>query len=56
VVPHTRLASEILCRLSVEEAARLTDETRLDLPPDADQPAYEIWRQRLQSRFTQLFC
>jgi enediyne biosynthesis protein E3 len=47
---HTRLACEILCQLSVEEAAQLTDVTLKDLPPDGADPAYEIWRQRVQHR------
>lgn len=48
---HTDQAAAILCRLSVEEAARLCDTTLENLPSNGPEPAYEIWRQRIQNHF-----
>jgi hypothetical protein len=48
---YTDLAARILCGLSAAEAAHLSDATLENLPDDASQPAYEIWRQRIQQRF-----
>ena len=48
---YTSLATKILCGLSAENAARITDEALENLPADADVPAYEIWRRRIQSHF-----
>jgi len=46
---HTELACQILCELDADAAAQLTDATRRCLPDDGKVPAYEIWRQRIQS-------
>jgi hypothetical protein len=46
-------AARILCGLSAGEAARLTDEALENLPGDSEEPAYEIWRRRIQNRFEQ---
>ncbi len=46
--PHTELACRVLCRRSAEDAAQLTRLTRRDLPADAEEPAFEVWRQRIQ--------
>lgn len=48
--PHTEMACQILCGLDAESAAQLTDATRRCLPGDGPVPAYEIWRQRIQSQ------
>ena len=48
MVEQTRVASEVLCELTAEAAADLTQETLVDLVPDGQQPAYEVWRQRIQ--------
>ncbi len=48
---YTERASEILCGLSVMEAAHLTDATLENLPTNQSEPAYEIWRRRIQERF-----
>lgn len=45
---HTELACQVLCGTSADEAAAITDRTLVDLPPDGAQPAYELWRQRVQ--------
>ena len=50
---HTALACEILCGLSADEAARVTDEALDDLPPDGAIPAYEVWRRRIQARWAE---
>jgi hypothetical protein len=51
VTPNTELASQILCEMPPEDAAALTDKAQIDLP-DGAVPAYEIFRQRIQSNFT----
>ena len=51
LLPHTDTACRILCGMSAEEAARVTDTTLADLPPDGDEPAYEVWRRRIQIHF-----
>lgn len=50
---HTKVACRILCGLSIEEAAFLTDVTLKKLPvtDDAELPKYEIWRRRIQQEF-----
>lgn len=51
LTPHTQRAAEILCGMSAAEAARLTDEALENLPANAAEPAYEIWRRRIQEQF-----
>jgi len=48
---HTELACGVLCRLSAEESASLTDEMLENLPKDGDEPAFATWRRRLQDYF-----
>jgi hypothetical protein len=48
--PHTELACGVLCGVSAEAAARVTDTALLRLPPDDVEPAYEIWRRRIQEQ------
>jgi hypothetical protein len=48
---YTSLATKILCGMSAENAARLTDAALENLPADAEVPAYEIWRRRIQNQF-----
>lgn len=50
---YTDIATRVLCGVSAEAAARLTDEAFENLPTDHDVPAYEIWRQRIQNYFGQ---
>ena len=47
----TDRAARILCGLSADEAARLTDAALENLPSDAAEPAFEIWRRRIQNHF-----
>jgi len=49
--PHTDLACEVLCGLPSEEAAGVSDAALADLPPDGSEPAFEVWRCRVQTRF-----
>jgi hypothetical protein len=46
---HTEMACGVICRRTTAELAALLDETGRDLPPDGAEPAFEVWRQRLQS-------
>ena len=48
VTAYTERASRILCNRSAAEAARLTDEALENLPGNGPEPAYEVWRQRIQ--------
>lgn len=48
---HTELACQILCGRSAEAASGVTDEALVDLPAQGVEPAYEIWRQRIQAQF-----
>jgi hypothetical protein len=49
----TELASEVLCGLPAAEAARLCDNTLLNLPAGGRQPAFEVWRERIQHHFSE---
>lgn len=50
VVPHTGLATEVLCCTTPDEAAALSLAARPDRP-EGDLPAYEVWRQRVAAEF-----
>lgn len=47
--PHTELACRCLASLPAERAAELTDSALADLPPDGEEPAFEVWRTRIQA-------
>lgn len=49
---HTELACQVLCGLSADAAAALTDEALENLPPDGSVPAYEVWRRRIQQHLS----
>lgn len=49
--PHTEVAARVFCGISAVEAAAITDECLIALPPDGDEPAYEAWRRRIQRHF-----
>ncbi|MFG2049439.1 DUF1702 family protein [Micromonospora sp. NPDC048935] len=51
LVPHTELATKILCNATVREAAAITDEAIPAGPDDAGTPAYELWRSAIAERF-----
>lgn len=47
---HTELACQLLCALSLQQAAAISDETRCRARADAD-PAYEVWRRLIREHF-----
>ena len=50
--PWTELACRVLCGLSAEKAARRAEDAGQDLPEDrAEEPAFEVWRGRIQDAF-----
>ena len=49
--PATQRACEAVCGMGTEAAAAITDIALVNLPSDGVEPAYEIWRQRVQARF-----
>ena len=49
--PHTELACRILCGVSGEDAAKITELAHEGLGGDGFEPAYEMWRRRVQTRF-----
>lgn len=51
LTPHTVQACQIFCGTNTTEAARVTDEALIDLPYTGSEPAYEIWRQRIQNHY-----
>lgn len=48
---HTEMACQILCGLSSEAAALITDVALESLSGDDEEPAYEVWRRRIQAQF-----
>lgn len=48
---HTEMACHVLCGVSADEAGKVTDDALADLADCDGVPAYEIWRQRIRSRF-----
>lgn len=50
-VEHTEAACQILCGQAVNSCAAVTEEALADLPTDGEEPAYEIWRQRIRATF-----
>jgi hypothetical protein len=51
-MPGTELGVKVHCDMSVEEAAAVTDEALQGLPADdTDVPRFEMWRERIRSRF-----
>ena len=49
---HTEMACQVICGLSASAAAQVTDAMLEKLPEDGAVPAYEVWRQRIQSQLT----
>lgn len=52
-MPHNELATQVFCGMTVAEAARVTDTTRVGLSESATLPAYGLWRQRTAGVFTE---
>jgi hypothetical protein len=51
LVPHTAVATGVLCGTTPEAAARLTHDLRPEVPVNDDVPAYEVWRRDIVDRF-----
>ena len=51
LVAHTERACETICGTSALEAAAVTDAALKNLPRDGPEPAFEIWRRRIQQEF-----
>jgi enediyne biosynthesis protein E3 len=49
VVPHTRVATRVLCGMTVEKAAQVCENALPEhtLPGPGGMPAYEVWRRRI---------
>jgi hypothetical protein len=43
----------VLCGVSAETAAAVTDVARRELQSGGAGPAYEVWRRRIRARFAQ---
>lgn len=54
IAPHTDLACEVLCGLSADAAASKTDSALQNLPTTSSEPAFEIWRKRIEVVFAEL--
>jgi enediyne biosynthesis protein E3 len=52
LVPHTKVACDVFCGTSAEEAAAVTDRCLKTLPPDGVEPAYQAWRARISASFS----
>lgn len=51
LVPHTETACEILCGMTATAAAEVTNDALDNLSSSKEQPAYELWRQRIIAEF-----
>nr|AAO25873.1 UnbL [Streptomyces citricolor] len=51
-VVHTELATRVFCGMTPAQAARVTQEVRPAGPVPGALPAYEVWRQAIADRFT----
>jgi enediyne biosynthesis protein E3 len=52
--PHTRVATEVFCGMSPDEAADICVRTRPDQSVQGELPAHEVWRRRIANEFVQL--
>ena len=51
LVPHTDLATQVLCGMSAEQAHAVSEAAKPEPPYTGDVPPYEVWRRRLAQRF-----
>lgn len=51
---HTDLACQVLCGLTSDKAASVADTAKENLPTHGAEPAYDIWRQRIEAQFMAL--
>jgi hypothetical protein len=54
LMPHNDVATQVFCGMTAEQASKVTDEARTDLPASGQLPAYEVWRQRISNEFVSL--
>ena len=54
VVPHTRLATQILCGTSPDQALHVTEDARRRARAAPDRPAYATWRRLVADEFVSL--
>ncbi|WP_408654118.1 DUF1702 family protein [Jatrophihabitans sp.] len=54
VVPHTRLATQVFCGMTPEQASQASTDLRPEGPAVDDLPVYELWRQRIADAFVNL--
>jgi hypothetical protein len=52
VVPHTEVACRVCCEMAADDAAQVTDTALENIQPEGSAPAYEVWRRRIQARFS----
>lgn len=50
--PYTERACDVVCGISYEDAAQIVEVAYLDLPTNDVKPAYQIWRQRIETQMT----
>lgn len=50
--PHTDLACDVVWNRTSPEVADIAAFNRQGLPPDGEQPAYDVWRSRLRASWT----
>jgi hypothetical protein len=50
-IADTELACQVLCGCGMEGAAAISDAAEAGLPADGAEPAFEVWRRRIQERF-----
>jgi F0F1-type ATP synthase membrane subunit c/vacuolar-type H+-ATPase subunit K len=48
---HTELACRVVCGMPLTEAAHLFALAGQNLPTDGPEPAFEVWRRRIQAQF-----
>lgn len=53
VVPHTKLATRILCGTTPEAASALCARVRPEDPAGGEMPGYEVWRQRIAAELNE---
>jgi len=53
ITDYQQCACAALCDRSAAEAAAISDEALRELPPDGAEPAFEIWRRRIQNAFSE---
>lgn len=51
-MPHTEMACQVVCGMSLVEAAQLFTWAGQNLSVEGPEPAFELWRQRIQAQFS----